>query len=459
MKNLSHHPILSRKKSRYNPNFIWPEKGSTTWQLLQCTDPEVIAGGPFEAAKTLPCLMKLHIMCCHYPIHALIVRKVKESLKASVMRSYEDKVLPFDPRASGSYVNPYGGLNPSWYDYKSGARIMLGGLNKPETFLSAEFDIIYVNQCEEVTLEEWSVLKGRATGRAGNIPYGQIYGDCNPGSPRHWIKQKWDNEELTYFKFIHKDNPMMYRDGKWTPYGEEARKRLQSLPGLLYERGYLGNWVAAEGQVYQFDEKRHLIKPIEIQRHWRKFCAIDYGTEAPFVCLWFAITDDGTLIKYREIYMTNRLVEDHAEQIKALSAGEIISYYITDHGAQENLILEKCGIAPTLADKEVLVGVEMVKRRLRDDKLLFIDLPPVEIDQSRVDNGKPTCTVEEFGSYSYKPLDKHRGHWSDDAPAPRQEDHGMDAMRYGVVSVDNVLDLGILAERVNAPTYDSPYFK
>ena len=252
---------------------------------------------------------------------------------------------------------------------------------------------------------------------------------------------------------------MMYRDGKWTPYEEEARKRLQSLPGLLYERGYLGNWVAAEGQVYQFIESQHLIKPIEIQRHWKKFCAIDYGTEAPFVCLWFAITDDGTLIKYREIYMTNRLVEDHAEQIKALSAGEIISYYVTDHGAQENLMLEKCGIAPTLADKEVLVGVEMVKRRLRDNKLLFIDLPPVEIDQSRVDNGKPICTVEEFGSYSYKPLDKHRGHWSDDAPAPRQEDHGMDAMRYGVVSVDNVLDLGILAERVNAPTYDSPYFK
>jgi hypothetical protein len=40
---------------------------------------------------------------------------------------------------------------------------------------------------EEIRLDDYEKLVGRATGRAGNAPYPQVMGDCNPDAPTHWI--------------------------------------------------------------------------------------------------------------------------------------------------------------------------------------------------------------------------------------------------------------------------------
>ena len=89
----------------------------------------------------------------------------------------------------------------------------------------------------------------------------------------------------------------------------------------------LGRWVAFEGLVYDvFDPREHIIdmRPNEIPPSWRRIISIDFGFNHPFVAQWWAIDPEGRMYRYREIYKTGRLVEDHAKDIKRLSEGERI---------------------------------------------------------------------------------------------------------------------------------------
>ena len=431
-----------KSKKRYNHNFIWPDKSSIYYRLFQTTNPEVIVSGPYETAKTMHAMMKLHREASNHKIQALIVRKKKESLKSSVIRTYEDKILPFDPRKRGSQVRVHGGQTPRWYDYvDTGSRIVLGGLTKPEDFLSGEFDMIYVNQAEELTLKDWVLLQGRCTGRAGNLPYGMIYGDCNPGPPKHWIRERWKKGHIQFLNARHKDNPWLWQNNQWTEQGKTTRARLKTLPGLLYLRGYLGRWVAAEGQVFEFNDDM-IIDPhtFEVQPHWRKFCSIDFGINHAFVCQWWCVTDDNVMIRYREIYKTGTDVDVHAKHINAINETnrENISYYVSDHQLQERRLMQRYGIHTKLAEKDVITGIEIMKRRLYEGKMKYVDDAVVDIDKDLLEEGKPTSTIEEFGEYHYKPPEKHLGDRRDDVPE-KGEDDGIDASRYGAVAEERYM--------------------
>ena len=432
-----------RVRTRYNSKFIFPEEGTIYHDLMQNTKPEVIVSGPYESGKTMPCLMKLHRECSHNKINALIVRKKKESLRASVCVSYEQKILPFNPRLKGSRVRVHGGQSPRWYDYlDTGSRITLGGLSKPEDFLSGEFDLIYVNQVEEINERDWILLMGRCTGRAGNLPYGMIYGDCNPGSNKHWILKR---KGLGYIEFLdakHKDNPWLFRNGIWTKQGNTTRSRLQTLTGVDYERGYLGLWVAAEGQVFPFREELHTheLTEADIPADAIKFCSIDFGDTHPFVCLWWWLDQKGILRSFNEIYLTNQLIYDMGDMINAYNKkhNHEIQFYVGDWQKQERRILSEKGIHLKLANKEKIPGINLMKRRFVEETIQYRRKGNLlyQRDKFQFDNGLPWQTIDEFGGYAYKPLNKQRGDDTDDEPMKGSDD-GIDASRYGIVAIEN----------------------
>ena len=65
----------------------------------------------------------------------------------------------------------------------------------------------------------------------------------------------------------------------------------------------LGQWGVPAGKFFSaWDEKKHLVKPFEIPREWRKFRAADWGMAKPYAVLWFAIDYDNNLWCYRELY-------------------------------------------------------------------------------------------------------------------------------------------------------------
>ena len=321
-----------------------------------------------------------------------------------------------------------------WFDYSNGARIWVGGLDKPGKVLSAEFDGIYVNQAEELMLPDWETLTTRTTGRAGHVDWGGMtFGDCNPGGPSHWIRNR---ATLKLFESRHEDNPMLYTaTGYLTKQGRRSMAVLDALTGVRKERLRFGRWVQAEGAVYDFDAALHLVDPFPIPADWRRIRVIDFGWTHPFVCQWWAIDGDGRMYLYREIYMTGRTVRVHAAQINQLSAGETYESTITDHDAEDRATLDESGIFSVPARKEILPGIGEVQGRLakagdgRPRLFLFRDAM-VERDESLAERRLPTCTEQEFDAYTWPK--SQDGKPVKDVPV-KLYDHGMDSLRYGAM--------------------------
>lgn len=409
---------------------------------------EVIISGPAETGKTRATLEKLDALAWKYPgMQAAIVRKTYKSMPGSVLQTFEKKVLGawnknlnngeggFDQALTP--VKKYGGERPDWYDYPNGSRIWVGGMDNPSKVLSSERDVIYVNQAEELILDEWETLTTRATGRAGNMPYAQVIGDCNPSHRNHWILERAADGPLKLLYSRHEDNPTLFdqETGEITEQGRRTLAVLDALTGVRYQRLRKGKWVSAEGQIYEtFDPAIHLVNRFDIPKEWRRIRVVDFGMRHPFVCQWWAIDPDGRMYMYREIYMTNRTVRRHSEQIKSLSEGERIEATICDHDAEDRETLRENGIPNIGAIKDVLRGIGKVQDRLakRADGtpgLFLLRDSLVEVDNSLKENRKPYCTEQEIDGYV----------WANSATKEfpvKEEDDGMDAMRYGVMYID-----------------------
>lgn len=415
-----------------------PKFYGNTAVMLESKEQEVILTGPYETGKTFATLTKMHLLLCLFPkARGLLLRRTYKSLINSGIVTYEQKVLPLPPDHPRSPVKKFGGEWPEFYRYPNGSRLIIGGLDNPDKVLSAEYDFINVIQAEEVAIDAWEKLTGRATGRAGNAPFTQVMGDCNPGTPTHWIKQR---PTVQLLETRHEDNPRLFdhATGEWTERGRKTLKILDALTGVRYKRGRLGLWVAAEGQIYEYDPVVHLTKRFTIPPTWRRFRVVDFGFTNPFVCQWWAIDPDGRMFRYREIYMTGRTVRRHADQIKMLSAGESIETTICDHDAEDRATLEENGIPTRAADKRVSVGIEQVQERIAKagdgkPRLYFLEDSLVEADAELKAKYKPTCTEDEFGTYVWAA--SADGKPTKEEPL-KMDDHGMDATRYAVAYIN-----------------------
>lgn len=391
-----------------------------------------------NTGKTYATLSKFHLLLCLFPrSRALMTRKTYKSLVASAIVTYEQKVLPVSPDHPRSAVRKYGGTKPEQYHYPNRSVLVVGGMDNPDKVLSAEYDFIYVNQAEELALDDWEKLVGRATGRAGNAPWTQVLGDCNPGPPTHWIKQR---KTLELLESRHEDNPRLYdaERKEWTSHGRRTLSVLDSLTGLRHKRGRLGLWVAAEGQVYEFDATVHLHQAFTPPAEWRRIRAIDFGYTNPFVCQWWAIDPDGRLLMYRELYMSKRTVKTHAKQINELSAGERIEATVADHDAEDRATLAENGIKTVAADKRIKVGIEKVEDRLKiagdgKPRLYVCRDALAEVDEELKTQYKPLNTEQEFAGYVYPP--GADGKPNKETPVDL-DNHGMDTLRYAVMYFD-----------------------
>lgn len=392
--------------------------------------PEAIVSGPAETGKTLGALWKLHICACKYPGASIVIaRKTLTSIYSTVLVAFRKKVLAGCPE-----VDPYGGEKPQWYDYSNGSRIWMAGLDKSSRVLSSEHDIIYINQVEELTLEDWETLTTRTTGRAGNMPYSQTIGDMNPAWPAHWV---YHRDTLKIFYSFHTENPMLYdqETGAITVQGTRTMTVLDALTGVRRLRLRDGKPAQAEGAIYAgWDDAIHLVDHADVPDDWRRFRVVDFGYTNPFVCQWWAVDSDNRMYMYREMYMTGRTVRAHAEQILALSDGEAIEATACDHDAEDRATLEENGIPTLPADKRVGVGIQKVQERLeeRDDGrpgLFLMRDSLVEEDLALQAKKLPHKTVDEVPGYV----------WADTAAKEvpvKRNDHGVDALRYAVMYVD-----------------------
>lgn len=419
--------ILREVVKQLRPWYNYVPRGAAR-DLLKSRAIEVIISGPAGSGKTRACLEKIVWFARNYPnSRYLIVRKTRASLSETALVTLERDVLGENhPLVVNGPTRPH----RHSYRFANGSEIIVSGLDKPGHLLSADFDMIYVQQAEEITESDWEFLLTRL--RNNQTPYQQIIGDCNPDRPTHWILRR---RSLLLLHSRHEDNPLLYDENTndWTEYGRKYLEKLELLTGARYQRLRHGRWVQAEGVVFpEWDPSVHIIDNFTIPDDWLRFRSIDFGYINPFVCLWLAVDADGRLYVYRQWYMTQKTVSEHASIISELSRGETIQYTIADHDAEDRATLERCGIPTRPADKRILPGIQAVSEYLRKDatgkpRLFVLRNSLVEADRNLVADNKPHSLEQEFDAYV----------WSDNNTREmplKTYDHAMDALRYAVMS-------------------------
>lgn len=401
--------------------------------IWECLDQEVLAEGPAGTAKTRTILEVLDFIARKYKsARILMVRKTRTSMTHSVMATFERFVQQSDVHFNATRQE---------YRYSNGSVIAVGGMDKPAKVLSSEWDIIYWNEATEGTEDEWETLSTRLRGSV--VPYQQQIADCNPDISNHWLNQRADTPKMTRIVTRHEDNPLYWdaNKGGYTPEGERYVKGvLDKLTGVRYLRFRKGVWASREGLVYDdFDRAVHVIPASKLPHLRTRFRAVDFGFSNPFVCQWWGVDYDGRMYLYREIYHTGRTVKVHAKKINELSVGEIYTVTVCDHDEEDRATLLENGITSVPAKKSIRQGIDAVTERLKvpadgKPRIFLVEDAVTEIDLQLKEDGLPTSTLEEFGSYAWATIKPDRNAKEEPVDA---YNHGMDALRYAVMYSDS----------------------
>lgn len=245
----------------------------------------------------------------------------------------------------------------------------------------------------------------------------KIWFSCNPAGPEHWFYKEWirkaAEKRVLYLRFTMEDNPALSRETR-ERYGRMFR-------GCFYRRYVLGEWVAAEGVVYDFFNADDMPDaPEGVFSRWRISC--DYGTRNPASFgLWGE--KDGIWYRTAEYYYDARAEGrqktdgEYVGDLTRLAGGRCIETVIVDPSAASFIeALRREGWTVQKADNRVLEGIRRTAEALKSGRIV-------------VCRGCEAA-AREFAMYC----------WEDDGARDRvrkENDHAMDDIRYFVMSLDS----------------------
>ena len=246
---------------------------------------------------------------------------------------------------------------------------------------------------------------------------GKIWFSCNPAGPEHWFYKEWirkaAEKRALYLRFTMEDNPALSRETR-ERYGRMFR-------GCFYRRYVLGEWVAAEGLVYDFFSADDMPPAPEGPfAKWRISC--DYGTRNPASFgLWGK--KDGIWYRTAEYYYDARAEGrqktdgEYVDDLTRLAGGRCIETVIADPSAASFIeALRREGWSVQKADNRVLEGIRRTAEALKSGRIVICR--------------GCEAAAREFSMYC----------WEDDGARDRvrkENDHAMDDIRYFVMGLDS----------------------
>lgn len=147
----------------------------------------------------------------------------------------------------------------------------------------------YVDELTTLPEAFWTTLMGRMS-----VPGAKIFATTNPDSPAHWLKAKFldrigDLPHWRHWHFVMDDNPSLTEDYK--------TQQRANYTGLWFRRFILGEWIAAEGVVYDMWNPAEHVVPWATLPAMERLLAIgvDYGTTNPSAALLLGLGEDRRL--------------------------------------------------------------------------------------------------------------------------------------------------------------------
>ena len=190
----------------------------------------VVEQGGTRSGKTFNILIWLLDYCTKNKDKTItIVRKTFPAVRGTVMRDFFDILKQYDLYRENLHIK-------STHEYFINTnRVEFISLDQPTKIRGRKRDVLFINECNELTFEDFQQLIFRTTER--------VIIDYNPSDEFHWIYDKiLTREDVDFFQTSYKDNPFISNvivkeierlkdidEDYWRVYGLGERGKSRSL--------------------------------------------------------------------------------------------------------------------------------------------------------------------------------------------------------------------------------------
>ena len=394
--------------------FSRPQKTALTWWTPASPYSgyeAIICDGAVRSGKTLCTGLSFFLwaMCRfdgeRFGICGKTIRSVRRNLIGEVLPVLEELGFSCREQVSDNRITvAFGGHENIFY--------LFGGRDEGSAALIQGVTLAGV-LLDEVVLMPRSFVE-QACARC-SVAGSRLWFSCNPDSPQHWFYREWicraEEKRALYVHFSMEDNPSL---------APEILERYRTMySGVFYRRFVLGEWAAAQGQVYDFFDES-FVRPVPEGPFGEYRVSCDYGTSNPASFgLWGE--REGVWYRIGEYYYDSRKEGrqktdgEYVEALQELVGTRSVTRVIVDPSAASFIqALRQAGFPVEKADNRVLSGIRVTAELLRQGKIVICS----------------PCrdAIREFSLYRW---DEKPGR---DAPV-KEHDHAMDDIRYFAVSL------------------------
>lgn len=133
-------------------------------------------------------------------------------------------------------------------------------------------------------------------------------------------------------------------------------RKLWGLSDDLRNAHLFGEWDQFVGQFFvEWRKSVHVCRPFRIPTYWQRFRSFDWGFTSPACMLWHAVSPEGRVFTYRELYVARKDTAWLAKKVVEMTAGEEIGFTAGDPACWD------ASRGPSIADEMAKHGVAMVK--------------------------------------------------------------------------------------------------
>ncbi len=384
--------------------------------LLKGDKTFILAAGGSRSGKTRATIEYIFRQCLKYEgLRAVVLRHTITHARASVWSETIAEV-------ARSYIKLYPNLfkinqTDLTVYFVNGSELIVGGLDdaeRIEKILGREFAIIYFNESSQIAYEALNICKTRLAQVIEGYKNKFIF-DCNPPPPTHWLYKTFvekldfktgdslpDADDYVMIKLNPVDNPHL---------SKTYLSILDNLPERERRRFRDGEFVKIEGAIYsEFDINKHIIHKKDLPQMQYFTVGVD-NTGTNFAAVLIGWSGENIYILDEKSAFRETMQNFDADIQHSWRQYNYVAYPDPAAAQLNDLIWNAAK-----ADNAVEAGINYIREKINNNQFFLLINKEGKINVPGI--------LAEMNAYRYD--DKGR--------ILKENDHYMDAMRYGIYS-------------------------
>jgi hypothetical protein len=390
----------------------------------------VLYGGQAGPGKSHALRWGLYRECLTIPnLNCLLLRRTFKQLETTHLLAMER-----DQKAIGAVYR----TGDKRMEFANGSIIQAGHCETTadaQNYLSTEYDRIAFDELVTFDRDPSLEIMSRARTSKPEVRQAggpQVWCGTNPGGRgAMWVKDffitrtvdrsefpKYRPERYGFVEARLDDNPYVT---------EEYRQDLEDLPEQRKKQLLYGDWNAFDGQMFsEWQPDVHIVN-MPVNGDIEHFASLDWGYSAPGVCLWWACLPDGKYHVRKELKFKGESAEAVGKKIRTITAD--LGIQKLRYIAADPAMWQKTGAGKGEAIAETLLRMRLPMRKSDNDRfngwLRIHELLKgqwITVDGIQCPYLLRTLPAMVQDDHDPEDIDT------------TQEDHAVDALRYGAMS-------------------------